>query len=170
MGTFQVLKLPLGFIRVLEWVRYYFIFFPWWIFPCKWNWEKHICSVLIRVSVFRVHKLVQLYRIGWILVRQCRCLRGFYGVMDLPHLVHFPNSNTFLKLCIFFPSLSVKSACQGSECVVRILSSVARQSTELSQFHSSGSRSHRWSPLCLDPIFATAFRFRLGAGYVDYCI
>lgn len=72
-----------------------------------------------------------------------------------------------LNLCNVF-SLSVKSACQGRECVVRILSSITRQSTELSQFHSSGSRSHQWSPLCLDPIFATSFR--LGAGSVDYCI
>ena len=66
------------------------------------------------------------------------------------------------KLCIYtvvISSLSVKFACRGSYCVVRILSSIARQSgTELSQFHFSGISG----PRCLDPSSASS-PFRLGA-------
>lgn len=38
MGTFHVLKLPLGFIRVLEWVSYNFVVFlphPRYIYLCE---------------------------------------------------------------------------------------------------------------------------------------
>lgn len=84
-----------------------------------------------------------------------------------PTLSPFLIRLNWLNVCNAF-SLSVKFACQGSDYLVRILSSIARQSPELSQFHSSGSGSHQWSPLCLDPIFSTSFR--LGAGSVDYCI
>lgn len=59
------------------------------------------------------------------------------------------------------------TAYQGSESVVRILTSIARQVTELSQFHPSDNRGHQWSTLCLVPVFTTSFR--LGAGSVDYC-
>lgn len=72
MGTFHVLKLPLGFIRVLEWVSYNFgVFFPTpdTFIDVKQSEQTYMqrliaASVSTRVFAFRVHKLVQLYRIG----------------------------------------------------------------------------------------------------------
>lgn len=72
MGTFHVLKLPLGFIRVLEWVSYNFVVFPptpdTFIYV-KQSQQTHMqrltaASVSTRVFALKIHKLVQLYRIG----------------------------------------------------------------------------------------------------------
>lgn len=81
MGTFQVLKLPLGFIRVLEWVSWNFIcfvFFPFSIASIN-NSRKTIGTMLKNAMRRMLEKidfglinsriiLLQIYHIRWILV------------------------------------------------------------------------------------------------------
>lgn len=118
MGTFQVLKLPLGFIRVLEWVRYYFNSFSLFlcIFFLATETEKNTHAACLFFESSNWCNFIASFGFWCVGVG---VFLGFHGVMDLPHLVPFPNSTKLLKYmsCLF--SVSVKFACQGSDYVVR---------------------------------------------------
>lgn len=93
----------------------------------------------------------------------------FHGEMDLSHRVPWTNCTELLKFMEFllFSLHENNRIYQRRDSVVLILTNIARQVPELSQFHPSDNRGHQWSTLCLVPVFIISFR--LGAGSVDYC-
>lgn len=126
--------------------------------------EKSAFAAFWFACLFRLHKSAQLYRIARVLVR--RCLRGFHGVMDLLHLVPFPDSTKVLK-CVypFLPLWNLRAREASASCVfypaLRAGPQTRPSLTPVVAGAITGPRS---------AVSSLATSFRLGAGSVDGCI